>query len=1440
MARPPLIEERGAQRDGTAQSGRRNPELDAEAALIDERGPEEMIRLARRFAGGLMWYGPDNRPGGWWAPAEGEALPVPGEPPRGGPSFFDGIGPGGLSEAEVAAFAADPAAFADPRYDVLRRPHMALLLAAVRLMRHGRNAVNAFTERHMDYHLRTVLGLSPRPPQPDRAYVLFELAAGVAAAEVPEGLRLLAGRDAERRERLYRLERPMVVNRARVARLATAFVDRETIGIPQARRAITGTPEEQNLFLLAIALGAPQPGDWLPDYRGRPLDAARLAALARLIGFAPTALAMELFELRALIARKARRADEAGDWARINATLEAAGRAKRGDPAWRLQPANPRDFTANLATALQGPPDLGGLTEVATVDDLALHLDREDVRTVIRTRLFLDVDAQFAPMMALKRAISTDWSVINNQLENAGRRKRPDQPGWVLPIADPADFPANLTAAIGPIDFAAAGAEAGGVADLDGYLARCTTAEAYFFLPAEDIARLIAAFSADEATPAGAALWQGAYGLLARAYARKVRAEGASMLRAIRENDGLRAALEAVLGPLPQAPEGWMEALGRYAAPDEVALVRAALAPGGPVPEWGRIDAVLEEARRRRLRLPEPVARKQHWRALFARDEPRGDGALWPGLGGVPDDAGPDRPPAAIGFAIASPALALSAGRRTVTLTLGFHDDGGGALVAPVDDHGDTPHAVPFAVTLSGGKGWITPSSVAFRQVPYAAQPGAAPVDADTPLIALQIALVLDDTAEALATNDAAGAFGATPWPVLRLMLRPVWDPVRRRFDTAYERFRGVRLARVHLAVAAGAPGLWPLKVETEAGVADGKKPFEPFGTTPSRGSELAFSHADLLNKRLTRLGLNLEWLGGPADLAAHYRLYGARDFSAQLSLVDGGVRTSALGPPAPLFGGNDAGAPVRIERATGDAARLDAVVAPLPADVRAWRRFATLRLSGTDFGHHAFAGLALLKSVTLANELRKGTDVVAADYTVNPPYTPKLKRLDLDFAAVHEIDLARYDRSRAVDRLFHVEAFGIVEAGAPGWTLLPEYDCEGALYIGLSGVEAPQSLSLLFAAAPAGGGAGRTGPLAWSYLDSDGWKGFAEPPEDDTDGLTRAGIVRLALPAAEPDARMPGELYWLRAAMAEGAANAAALIDVHAQAGTACAMEAGGTGAPLPAGTVRALADAAPGIARVRQPYASLPGQAAEGSQAFRIRVSERLRHKGRALTLWDYERLVLERFPAVHTAKCLPARLVDGRPGPVQMVVIPDIRAEAHAQARADSFSPRAPARLLDDIAACLSAAAPAAVRIEVRHPVFLPVRVRLGVRFRPGGDEAYDRRRLAERLNRYLAPWAFDEGAQIAIGQRVDATSIVAFVDQLPFVDFVGGCRLFISTDEEQTFHPGLEDGGAVEAPFEDGILAPAARHEIDVIGDEQFRPERFVGVGYMKVELDFVVG
>ncbi len=108
--------------------------------------------------------------------------------------------------------------------------------------------------------------------------------------------------------------------------------------------------------------------------------------------------------------------------------------------------------------------------------------------------------------------------------------------------------------------------------------------------------------------------------------------------------------------------------------------------------------------------------------------------------------------------------------------------------------------------------------------------------------------------------------------------------------------------------------------------------------------------------------------------------------------------------------------------------------------------------------------------------------------------------------------------------------------------------------------------------------------------------------------------------------------------------------------------------------------------------------------------------------------------------------------------------------------------------------------------------------------------------------MSPWAYDEGADIVIGRRIYASSIVNFIDQRPYVDYVAGIKLF-SSEDGQTFvlaPAGGADGDSIGSDRPEAVLVAARRHEIDLIAGEIYAQDVFKGVNYMKIELDFVVG
>jgi hypothetical protein len=477
-------------------------------------------------------------------------------------------------------------------------------------------------------------------------------------------------------------------------------------------------------------------------------------------------------------------------------------------------------------------------------------------------------------------------------------------------------------------------------------------------------------------------------------------------------------------------------------------------------------------------------------------------------------------------------------------------------------------------------------------------------------------------------------------------------------------------------------------------------------------------------------------------------------------------------------------------------------------------------------------------------------SEVQAEAFQVNPPYTPKVTRLTLGYTSTVEVILDSEKTVSANEQVFHVQPFGYsiarAEAGRTGCDFLPQYDFEGELYIGLQYVRPPQNLALLFQMA-----AGSADPdlppepVHWSYLSGNRWLSLHRGNilQDATRGLINSGIIEFALPRVETNTLLPSHLYWIRVAIPTHSNSVCDTIAIHAQAVAATFENRNNArdhlSRPLPAKRITDLAKREPKILGVRQPYTSFGGDTEESDEEFYVRVSERLRHKQRAVTLWDYEHLVLERFPQIYKVKCLTADPLahPDDPGRVEIVVVPDIRHRSPF----DPFEPKAAADLIADIETFLKDKTAPFATVKVRNAHYLPVKLRLAVRFHRGKDEGFYKKLLNEELNRFLSPWAYEEGADLVFGGKIYANSIVNFVDQRPYVDFVVGLRFFISEDGKNFLPvlPPKSEGYYVAARRPDGVLVAAREHEIDLISEAGYEAKQFTGINYMRIELDFIV-
>ncbi|NES65780.1 MAG: hypothetical protein F6K24_11185 [Okeania sp. SIO2D1] len=419
-------------------------------------------------------------------------------------------------------------------------------------------------------------------------------------------------------------------------------------------------------------------------------------------------------------------------------------------------------------------------------------------------------------------------------------------------------------------------------------------------------------------------------------------------------------------------------------------------------------------------------------------------------------------------------------------------------------------------------------------------------------------------------------------------------------------------------------------------------------------------------------------------------------------------------------------------------------------------------------------------------------------------------------------------------------------------YALLPQYEQEGSLYIGIRNLKPPQNLSILFQMIGGSGNGELTQPqVQWSYLSDNSWQNFQDTEilADSTNGLIDAGILSLSIPekASIQHDLLPSGLHWIRAIVKENTNAISDTLDIKTQAVKATLVNQGNAAdhfsKPLAADSIKGFVTRNPAIKTVQQPYTSFGGKPKENNRAFTMRVSERLRHKQRAITAWDYERLVLEKFPQIYKVKCITSAAGNDNPSAatVTVVVIPDISNTAPFF----PLEPKAPLYLLKEIEAYLQKYTSPFVKIMVKNPRYERIKYRVGIHFRTGFEQGYYLNQLNQDIKRFLSPWAYEEQADIPFGSSIHSSSVIHFIEKRPYVDYVANLKLIeqvgikaASQGKSDTYYR-VNQSNFAQVQHPDSILVSAPEHIIDLIGTENYDEEDFEGIGYMIVDIDFVV-
>lgn len=346
--------------------------------------------------------------------------------------------------------------------------------------------------------------------------------------------------------------------------------------------------------------------------------------------------------------------------------------------------------------------------------------------------------------------------------------------------------------------------------------------------------------------------------------------------------------------------------------------------------------------------------------------------------------------------------------------------------------------------------------------------------------------------------------------------------------------------------------------------------------------------------------------------------------------------------------------------------------------------------------------------------------------------------------------------------------------------TLVPKYCVGGHLFLGIENVEPQQNLSLLIQVLegsenPLVESFGENEKINWSILCNNKWKTLENNIiSNNTDNFLKSGIVTFSIPkeATSNNTLLPSGYTWIKAQMNKSYDAVCKAIGIHAQAVLATFKnndnEVSHLKNGLPCETIKKMVTRIPQIKSVSQPYNAFGGSTEESDANFYRRISERLRHKNRAITLWDYEHLILQEFPEIYKVKCLnhTSETSFTAAGHVTLIVVPDTVNKNVF----DMYQPRVSKATLNSVMNYINSLNTLHVNAEVINPNYEEITIGLEVSFYEGYDENYYTEQLKTDITKFLSPWAFDETKEVTFGIMLHKSILIDYLEKLTYVDYL----------------------------------------------------------------------
>lgn len=722
---------------------------------------------------------------------------------------------------------------------------------------------------------------------------------------------------------------------------------------------------------------------------------------------------------------------------------------------------------------------------------------------------------------------------------------------------------------------------------------------------------------------------------------------------------------------------------------------------------------------------------------------------------------------AKLGFSIASSLLNLKEGERTVTITIDFQNN----FTEKLQNISITDIENNIKLLCSGEKEWLSGSVLKC-------------VTNNQNTLVLSFTLSKDFPAVVNYNKDILLETFQTNLPIIRFILDG-----QKNYDL-YEALAEKEVKNIEVAV--DVKGIKSVQIENDNNTLNSGKPYFPFTAQPVTGSNFYIKYPEMFDKKWQNADITINWKNAPASIKDLYSAYILQpNQNITKTAFDDAPNTSIVTSDA-YFKASSA----LLEKE---------IWLPKATNIDVFKKNGNIYQTKFSI-NNASNNSGTSESIRLTLNQSALQDVYPKLYTLaltstkvpnklipNEPYIPLAEDIELNYTAKENAysylstdATGNPSKSQGV-QLFHEDAFGQYEKEIETKTIVPAHLAGGELYIGLDAIPGTMVSLLVKTLEGSENALAKTfqngEKIEWNVLSNNSWIDLSDYIVlNETKNFLESGILKFKIPKDidTSHTRFLDGLVWIRAKSVKSYDAVCKVQGIYTQAVLATFEnydnELSHLNDGLPAESISKLITRVPQVKSVSQPYNSFDGTYQETDSEFYRRVSERLRHKERCITSWDYEHLILQQFPSVFKVKCLNHTSETSylAPGHVTLVVVPSTKNKNAF----DIYQPRVSRATLNKIQDYVNGLNTMHVKAQVINPNYREAMVKTKVKFFEQYDETFYSKQLDEDIKKYISPWAFADSKEVIFDASLNVNLLVNYLEQLYYVDYIDDLKIYVN--------------------------------------------------------------